>query len=180
MRNQTDTGIFQLENGMWAYRYTFTREGKRYSRQGRKDENGEPLKNKRAAVKVRKIALEREVNPPVPIVESGITVREVYLEYCENGRNDRAYQTIRKQDSLWANHLCERFGKRSVSSISVAEINDYLSELYYVEKKEQRRRHSPYIYMQSNIYELNLHVNAAETAKNLTAHFVIAENKYVY
>ena len=133
MGKQTDTGVFQLENGMWAYRYTFTREGKRYSRQGRKDENGEPLKNKRAAVKARKLALERELNLPVQNVESGITVKEVYLEYCENGRNDRAYQTIRKQDSLWDNHLCERFGKRSVSSISVAEINDYLSELYYVE-----------------------------------------------
>ena len=133
MAKQTDTGVFQLENGMWAYRYTFTREGKRYSRQGRKDENSEPLKNKRAAIKARKLALERELNPPAPIIESGITVKEVYLEYCENGRNDRAYQTIRKQDSLWDNHLCERFGKRSINSISVAEINDYLSELYYIE-----------------------------------------------
>ena len=41
------------------------------------------------------------------------------------------YNTILKQDSLWKNHLCSRWGKRFVDDISVAEINDYLSELYY-------------------------------------------------
>ena len=58
MAKQNDTGVFQLDNGTWAYRFTFTREGKRYSKQGSKDENGEPFKNKRAAIKARKIALE--------------------------------------------------------------------------------------------------------------------------
>ena len=133
MEKQNETGVFQLDNGMWAYRYTFTREGKRYSRQGRKDENGESLKNKRAAIKARKLAYEQEMISLIPTTPSGISVKEVYMEYCENGRHDKAYQTIRKQDSLWENHLCAKFGKRSVNSISVAEINDYLSELYYIE-----------------------------------------------
>ena len=57
----------------------------------------------------------------------------MFKEYCENGRQDRAYQTIRKQDSLWKNHLSKRFGKRFVDEISAAEVNDYLSELYYTE-----------------------------------------------
>ena len=56
---------------------------------------------------------------------------EVYKEYCEKGRSDRAYQTVRKQDSLWNIHLNERFGKRYIDEISVGEINDYLAELYY-------------------------------------------------
>lgn len=43
----------------------------------------------------------------------------------------RIFGSIRKQDSLWENHLQERFGKRFVDEISSAEINDYLSELYY-------------------------------------------------
>ena len=133
MKNQNDAGVFQLENGMWAYRYTFTRDGKRYSRQGRKDASGEPLTNKRAAIKARKLAFEQEMKSFLPDVEPGVTVKEVYMEYCENGRNDRAYQTIRKQDSLWENHLQKRFGNRAVGSISVGEINDYLAELYYVE-----------------------------------------------
>ena len=61
------------------------------------------------------------------------TFKEVYEEFSETGRKDRAYQTIRKQDSLWENHLRERFGKRYVDDVSVGEINDYLAELYYTE-----------------------------------------------
>ena len=137
MKKQNDIGVFRLDNGMWGYRFTFMREGKRYSRQGSKNENGEPLKNKRDAVKARKKAIElneQETHiPSTELIKRNITIKRVYAEYCENGRNDRAYQTIRKQDSLWNNHICPRFGDRYVDSLSVAEINDYLSELYYVE-----------------------------------------------
>ena len=59
------------------------------------------------------------------------TMEEVYQEYCTNGRGDRAYTTIRKQDSLWKNHICSRFGKRYIDEISAAEVVDYLTELYY-------------------------------------------------
>lgn len=59
------------------------------------------------------------------------TVKEVFEEYCEYGRSGKAYTTIKKQDSLWKNHIKDRFGSRYVDDISVAEINDYLAELYY-------------------------------------------------
>lgn len=49
-----------------------------------------------------------------------------------------AYTTIRKQDSLWKNHLKTRFGSRFVDEISVAEIQDYLSFLYYAEGRAYR------------------------------------------
>ncbi len=60
-----------------------------------------------------------------------MTVAEVFTEYCAEGRKDRAYQTIRKQDSIWENHLRDRFGKRYVDEISSADVVDYLAELYY-------------------------------------------------
>lgn len=59
-------------------------------------------------------------------------VKEVYEEYCEKGRKDRAYQTIRKQDSIWDNHIFAKFGNRYVDEITVAEVMDYLAELYYI------------------------------------------------
>ena len=62
-------------------------------------------------------------------------VSEVYDEYCEFGRAGKAYATIVKQDSLWNNHIKSKFGKRYVDDISVAEINDYLAELYYTENR---------------------------------------------
>ena len=61
------------------------------------------------------------------------TFQEVYKEYCEQGRSGKAYQTIRKQDSIWNNHLCAKFGRRYIDEISVAEVNDYLAHLYYTE-----------------------------------------------
>ena len=50
---------------------------------------------------------------------------------CEKGRSGKAYNTIRKQESLWVNHLCAAFGKRYIDEISAAEVVDYLTELYY-------------------------------------------------
>ena len=130
MGRQNDVGVFQLENGLWAFRYTFTRDGKRISKRGSKDEFGAPLRTKKDAIKARQaaLALAQDARKPKPIARR--TVKEVYQEYCASGRKDRAYQTIRKQDSIWDNHLCAKFGKRFVDEISSAEVNDYLSELY--------------------------------------------------
>jgi integrase len=133
MGKQNDAGVFQLESGAWGYRFTFTQDGKRSSKRSVKDEFGCPLKTKREAIKARQIAIERErdTRKPKPAVRK--TVKEVYNEFCDSGRKDRAYQTIRKQDSLWDNHLCTKFGKRFVGEISAAEVIDYLTELYCVE-----------------------------------------------
>ena len=130
MGRQNDVGVFQLENGLWAFRYTFTRDGKRISKRGSKDEFGAPLRTKKDAIKAGQaaLALAQDARKPKPIARR--TVKEVYQEYCASGRKDRAYQTIRKQDSIWDNHLCAKFGKRFVDEICSAEVNDYLSELY--------------------------------------------------
>lgn len=132
MAKQNDVGVFQLDNGKWAFRYTFTKNGKRSSRRSCKDEFGNPLNTKRAAIKARKSAVEAEtLNQPLkPIIHK--TVAEVFKEYREKGCSGKAYQTIKKQDSLWKNHIRDKFGKKYVDSITVAEVNDYLTQLYYV------------------------------------------------
>ena len=131
MGTEKKASVFQLSSGLWAFRFTFTQNGKRVSKQVSKDENGEPLKNRRAAMRARQIAIDnvQNQNKPKPTVRK--TMEEVYQEYCANGRGDRAYTTIRKQDSLWKNHICSRFGKQYIDEISAAEVVDYLTELYY-------------------------------------------------
>ena len=134
MAKQNDTGVYQLPNGNWAYRFTFTVEGKKKNRKGTKDEFGNLLTTKRAAILARAAAVTREQEEQhrqAPVTRK--TFQEVYKEYCEHGRNDKAYQTIRKQDSIWNNHLCAKFGRRYIDEISVAEVNDYLAHLYYTE-----------------------------------------------
>ena len=132
MAKQNDTGVYQKDNGYWEYRFVVRIDGKRVARKKCTDEHGNRLKTKREAVAAREAAIvalrkEKTTKPKV----KRRTVREVFDEYCAEGRKDRAYQTIRKQDSLWENHLRDRFGNRYVDDISSADVVDYLSELYY-------------------------------------------------
>lgn len=129
---QNDTGIYQLDGGGWGFRYTVSVNGKRKDVKRVRDANGNPMKTKRSAILARAEAIKEEQTPKAKQI-SRKTVKEVYEEYCGNGRKDRAYRTKQKQDSLWNNHLCVKYGKRFVDEITAAEVNDYLSDLYYVE-----------------------------------------------
>ena len=133
-----DTGVYQLKGGNWAYRYTITENGQKKDVRKAKDEYGNPFHTKREAVKARQRALDQEQSGHKPQPKERRTVAEVYAEYCEKGRESKAYTTIRKQESLWKNHLCARFGKRFVDTITPADVNDYLAELYYKKKLSYR------------------------------------------
>ena len=132
-------GVYQLENGYWAYRFVITLEdGKKKAQKRVKDENGKPYKTQKQAARAREMALKVEhakamLPPQQKIVRR--TVEEVVMEYCEKGRSGKAYTTLKKQDSLWNNHLCKRFGSRYIDEITSAEILDFLSELYYVDDR---------------------------------------------
>ena len=127
------TGVYQKDNGYWEYRFVMIVDGKQINKKKSTDAFGNKLKTKKDAIKARDAAMlaARAYKEEKPKVRRR-TVKEVFDEYCEKGRKDRAYQTIRKQDSIWENYLCERFGSRYVDDISVAEVIDYLSELYYI------------------------------------------------
>lgn len=133
-KSQYDTGVYQLENGNWAYRFKVFVDGKPVAHRRTKDATGNPFKTKKQAIKARQAAIvsvqtEKPLND-VPMMEMK-TVKEVYQEYCENGRSDRAYATIKKQDSLWRIHIQEKFGDRFIDEISTGEVVDFLSHLYY-------------------------------------------------
>lgn len=139
MAKQKDAGVYQLKNGNWSFRYTITSGGQKKDVRKAKDAEGNPLLTKKAAIEARKWAIEQEktveqeiIVEPKKVIERK-TVKEVWLEYCEKGRAGKAYTTIRKQNSLWENHIGRRFGKRYVDEITVAEVNDYLAELYFTE-----------------------------------------------
>lgn len=138
MSEQKITGVYPLDNGYWGYRFVITVNGKKKAQKRIKDESGNPFKTAKQAAKAREIAIVQEkakvlLPPRKTIIRK--TVTEVYQEYCEKGRHGKAYTTIKKQDSLWNNHLCARFGKKYIDDITVAEIQDYLEELYYTENR---------------------------------------------
>lgn len=138
MAEHSNMGVYQLENGNWAWRFTRTVDGKRVNRKGTKDAEGNPLHSQKEAIRAREIAMmdfSARLNEKPKL---RVTVQEVYEEYCAHGRSGKAYGTIRKQESLWKNHLSEKFGLRYIDNISVAEVNDYLAELYFVEGRAYR------------------------------------------
>ncbi len=127
-----DVGVFKLNNGYWAYRFKMKVNGQEISKRKSTDADGNKLKTKTEAIKAREAAMvaARQGQKKEPKIVRK-TVREVFEEYQEKGRKAKAYKTKLKQDSLWKNHFCKKWGKRYVDEISVAEINDYLAELYY-------------------------------------------------
>ena len=127
-----DVGVYQTPKGNWAYRFKLIIDGKEINRRKSTDEFGNKLNSQAAAVKARAAAITAahlEMKRKHKI--SRRTFREVFEEYREKGCTGKAYKTLLKQDSLWKNHFCKRWGNRYVDDISAAEINDYLSELYY-------------------------------------------------
>lgn len=134
MEKKKTTGVFQCENGNWGYRYTIVVSGETRAKKKVKDEHGRPFKTEKQAIRARNQAIAKEQMNIAPKTKSKRkTIEEVFNEYCETGRSGKAYATIKKQDSLWKNHIKERFGKRYIDEISVGEITDYLSMLYYEE-----------------------------------------------
>lgn len=134
MAKRNNAGVYQKSNGFWEYRFTIVVDGQQISKKKSTDEFGNKLKTKSEAIRAREAAIfkartDRERQREIKRKK----VKEVFQEYCEKGRNGKAYNTILKQDSLWKNHIKERFGDRFIDEISVAEIDDYLSELYYID-----------------------------------------------
>ena len=138
MSEQQLSGVYQLDNGYWGYRFVITVNGKKKAQKRVKDESGKPFKTQKQAARARSAALiQEQTKMSLPPQKEAVrkTVEEVYTEYCEKGRSGKAYSTIKKQDSLWNNHLKDRFGKRYIDDITVAEIQDYLEELYYIDNR---------------------------------------------
>ncbi len=130
--SKRNVGVFQMKNGYWAYRFKMIVDGIEINRRKSTDEYGNKLNNKTEAIKAREaamVAARTERLRKRKIIRRTIT--EIFEEYRKKGCTGKAYKTLIKQDSLWKNHLCERWGKRFVDDITVADINDYLAELYY-------------------------------------------------
>lgn len=60
MSNNKDTGVYQLDNGYWAYRFKINIDGTLKEKRRRTDEFGNPFKTKTSAIKARQQAIINE------------------------------------------------------------------------------------------------------------------------
>lgn len=133
-----EKGVYQLKNGKWAYRFIIMINGEKKNQRRSKDENGKPFNTQKQAMRAREKAIrtlqvEAEVSSIVPIKKlERKRICEVYEEYCRTGRSAKAIATIKKQEALWNNHILDRFGSCYVDNVRVADVQDFLAELYCV------------------------------------------------
>ncbi|MBR2756243.1 MAG: site-specific integrase [Lachnospiraceae bacterium] len=132
MAKRNDIGIFQMDNGRWGYRITQNINGKSKDIRRVRDEDGNPFMTKTSAIIGKQKAIAQLEEKRQPKTQRK-TFGDVYEEYCEKGRSKKAHETNRKYDSLWRNHIREKFADKYIDEISVAEVNDYLADLYYVD-----------------------------------------------
>lgn len=59
MENQ-EIGVYQLENGLWAYRFIIKVNGKSITQRRTKNEGGKPFKTAKQAAKARNLAIAQE------------------------------------------------------------------------------------------------------------------------
>ena len=76
-----DTGVYQLEDGCWGYRFTRTIDGKKKDVKRIRDDAGNPFKTKREAVKARTHAMKQDVITDIPKTVPRKTVTEVFVHF---------------------------------------------------------------------------------------------------
>ena len=54
---RTSSGVYQLPNGYWGFRYAYWINGKQKDIKRTTDKNGNPFKTKAAAIKAREVAM---------------------------------------------------------------------------------------------------------------------------
>ena len=83
--SKTSSGVYQLPNGMWSFRYAFMLGGKQKDIKRTKGENGNPFKTKKAAIKARDaviIQTQAELLQQPKSAKKRMTVAEGYPAAC--------------------------------------------------------------------------------------------------
>ena len=84
-RSKNDSGVRQLKNGFWAYRFSISVGGRQINQRGSTDLDGNVLRSKQEAIKARKKAIKMAqlapLLPPKPPEPVKKTMRDVFAEY---------------------------------------------------------------------------------------------------
>ena len=91
MSKTNNSGVYQLENGNWGYRFTLTENGHRRDIRRIKDNDGNVFTSKTAATRARSLALADYLDGQKKKQIKRKTVREIYQECREKGSSSKKY-----------------------------------------------------------------------------------------
>ncbi len=126
-------GVTQNEDGSWIYRLKVKLpSGKVVDTRIKKDQNGNPFLTAKAAHEARKEHEARLKAKPEDSAPEQPSYRlcDVYSDYLATKAKEKAPATLRKQDSMWNNHVQPAFGDREINSITMVELEGFLYEMY--------------------------------------------------
>lgn len=127
------TGVTQNTDGSWTYRIKIKLpDGSVKDTRIKKDSRGNPFLTARQAFEAKKeheakIRANPEVNAPKQKI---VTLQDVYDNYLDTEAKKKAPATLRKQDSMWQNHISPVFANRDINSITIIELDTFLVNLY--------------------------------------------------
>ena len=132
------TGVTPLNKGKtaWQYRIKITLpNGDKIDTTGRRDAQGKPFLTAEAAY-TAKLDHENRLRTNLdkkPTRTSKTSLKAIYEHYMASGEAlSKAPATIAKQNSMWKNHISKKFGDKELKNITLADLQNYLHELYNI------------------------------------------------
>ena len=117
----------------WSYRIKMTLpNGEKIDTTCRRNADGLRFKTAEEAYRAK---LEHERQLKQGKIEANrnnkTTLANVYEHYMSSAEaKGKAASTIAKQDSMWRQHISDRFGQCNVDEITLTDLQNYLEELY--------------------------------------------------
>lgn len=124
-------GIFQTTKG-WGYRLVVKRDGKTIADTTRtKGEDGKPFLTKSEAKKAKAAHLLQLQNSEQETrKEYKITFAEAWQIYLDNESKGKADSTVKKQKSVWNNHVKPKFSDSEMNETTITEMYSFLCDKY--------------------------------------------------
>jgi len=127
------TGVSQNSDGSWSYRIKKKINNQVIDTKIKKDDDGNLFLTARAAheakLKHESKLLTGEIETPQR--PNKTTLMYVYEQYLQSSEaKQKAPATLRKQDSMWRNHISSSFGDKDINKIKITDLDNFLYNLY--------------------------------------------------
>lgn len=135
------TGVSQNSDGSWSYRIKKKINNQVIDTKIKKDSNGHSFLTARAAheAKLQHEAKLSNGEIELPKKPSKTTLTYIYETYLQSSKaKQKAPATLRKQDSMWRNHVSTYrhdekdvpLGERDINSIKITDLDNFLYDMY--------------------------------------------------
>lgn len=125
------SGVSQLPNGAWYYRIKLILpNGEKIDTTSKKSDKGTPYLTAKEAYEAKIAHETRLKSDPTKQKREKTTLEDVNNDYLKTLAREKAPSTLRKQNSMWRNHIYPAFGKKDINKITLADLQNFLSVLY--------------------------------------------------